>query len=151
MLSKVVFQIFIKFIMTLQACQVIAGFSKTQQDYFAHWALFQLSHPIGWYEDRILPQLATLRQQTAHPTQEDTFICSNKLLHHLIPYFLEVVVQDGLSFVEDFPSHPFSQPLAQEGMFKFVVLVVSVSSFVPSTYLTTAAPCYMILEQNSCL
>jgi hypothetical protein len=91
----------------LQTCQVMAGFSK-KQAYFVPRALLQLPHPIGWYKERLLPELTTWRQQAAHPTQGDKSQCAQKFLNQLIPYFLEVAVQDGIYFVRDFPNHPFT-------------------------------------------
>jgi hypothetical protein len=32
-------------------------------------------------------------------------------LNYLLPYFVEVLVQDGVYFVKDFPDHPMSQYL----------------------------------------
>jgi hypothetical protein len=64
--SKVIFLLFIKCLVAVQAYQVLAGFSNTQEDYFVPWALFQLPHPIGWYEERLLPALAAWRQKAAH-------------------------------------------------------------------------------------
>ena len=109
----------------LKACQVMAGFSKSQA-YFVPRALLTLPHPIGWYETRIVPELATWRDQAAHPIIGDSSMCATKFLHDLIPYFIEVVVQDGIYFVKDFPNHPFSQVLK-------VRTKVLESCYVPST------------------
>ena len=111
----------------------MAGFSK-KQAYFVPRALLPLPHAIGWYEERLRPELATWREEAAHPTLEDKSICADKFLNELIPYFLEVVVQDGIYFVKDFPNHPFSQLLKVRSN-----TVLSVSCFVPSTYLTTSS------------
>ena len=114
----------------------MAGFSKNQA-YFVPRALLQLPHPIGWYKERLLPELATWRQQAAHPTQGDKSLCAQKFLHELIPYFLEVAVQDGIYFVRDFPNHPFTQLLKVRSN-----LAVSVSLCPVITYLTTRSTCF---------
>jgi hypothetical protein len=88
----------------------MAGFSKNQA-YFVPRALLQLPHPIGWYEERLLPELTTWRQQAAYPTQGDKSLFAKKFLHELTPYFLDVAVQDGIHFVRDFPNHPFTHLL----------------------------------------
>jgi hypothetical protein len=85
----------------------MAGFAKSQA-YFIPRALLELPHPIAWYEERILPELANWREQARHPIQGDRSVCANKFLNHVIPYFIEVILQDGIYFVKDFPNHPFS-------------------------------------------
>jgi hypothetical protein len=122
----------------------MAGFSK-RQAYFVPRALLQLPHPIGWYEDKLLPELATWREQAAHPTQGDKSVCSQKFLQELIPYFLEVAVQDGIYFVRDFPNHPFSQLLkVRSNLLYYSSECVVFCHLCLSNY-----QIYMVLEQNS--
>jgi hypothetical protein len=122
----------------------MAGFSK-KQAYFVPQALLQLPHPIGWYKERLLPEMATRQQQAAHPTQGDKSQCAQKFLNELIPYFLEVALKLGFRMENILLG--FSKPSihsASQGKFKFSSECIVVCPIHLSHY-----QIYLVLEQNS--
>lgn len=96
----------------------MAGFAKNEP-YWLGRATLELQHSIGWYEARLLPGLATWRQQAASATGDKSLLC-DKILNHIIPYFITVMVQDGIYVVPEFPDHPTS-----------ILLIVSNMCYVP--------------------
>ena len=78
--------------------------------YFCPRTLLPLPHDIEWYENLLLPRLARWRQQSAGRGGDNT-ICANRFLNHIIPYFVEVIIQDGIFFTQDFPNHPLAHML----------------------------------------
>jgi hypothetical protein len=87
----------------------MAGFPG-KEPYWVGRAFLELEHGINWYERRILPQLETWRQQAASANGDKSLLC-NKVLNHIIPYLITVMVQDGIYFINDFKEHPTSQLL----------------------------------------
>jgi len=87
----------------------MAGFLKSQA-YFLPRGLLKLPHPISWYEKKLLPFLPEWRRQ-ARSRGGDKSVCADKFLNEIIPFFIEVVIQDGIYFVRDFPEHEFSKHL----------------------------------------
>lgn len=63
---------------------------------------------MAYYEQQLLPQLPGWRRDIAK-RYGDKSTCAKKFLTELIPFFIEVVVQDGIYFVRDFPEHAFSR------------------------------------------
>jgi hypothetical protein len=62
---------------------------------------------MAWYCKKLLPNLGFWQQQ-ANSRSGDKSVCCDKFLNHILPYFFEVLVQDGVYFVRDFPNHPMS-------------------------------------------
>jgi hypothetical protein len=56
---------------------------------------------------KLLLNLRSWRQQ-ANSHGGDKSVCCNKFLNHILPYFIQVLVQDGVYFIRDFPNHPMS-------------------------------------------
>jgi hypothetical protein len=68
--------------------------------------LVPLKKAVQWYHEALLPHWMVWKQQApAHHGGDKTTLCKT-FLHHIIPYFVEVLVQDGTWFVRDFPSQP---------------------------------------------
>lgn len=87
----------------------MAGFLKSSA-YFIPRTKLRLPHTIEWYEKKLLPQLPTWRREIKS-RHGDKSQCAKKFLNELIPFFIKVVIQDGIYFVRDFPNHPFSKLL----------------------------------------
>jgi hypothetical protein len=87
----------------------MAGFRK-KAPYLVPRALLDLPNKVEWYCEKLLPDLSTWRQQAGSRGGDKSILC-DKFLNYLLPYFVEVLVQDGIYFVKDFPNHPMSQYL----------------------------------------
>jgi hypothetical protein len=87
----------------------MAGFRK-ESPYFVARANLNLPKSVEWYCKKLLPALATWRQQAGSRRGDKSTLC-DKFLNYLLPYFVEVLVQDGVYFVKDFPDHPMTQYL----------------------------------------
>jgi hypothetical protein len=87
----------------------MAGFRR-DSPYFVARTLLELPNSIEWYCRQLLPDLATWRQQAAS-RGGDKSTCCHKFLHYILPYLVEVLVQDGVFFIRDFPDHPMSMYL----------------------------------------
>jgi hypothetical protein len=88
----------------------MAGHWKSDLTYFVPRTQLPLPHTIEWYCARLLPKLGEWRQQAASRTG-DKSTCCQKFLYHILPWFVEVLVQDGIYFTRDFPNHPMSRYL----------------------------------------
>ena len=93
----------------------MAGFTS-KEPYYIGRSMVELQHSISWYEGRLLPELATWRQQAASVNGDKSLLC-DKVLNHIIPYFITVLVQDGIYFAPQFPDHPTSILLIVSTMF----------------------------------
>jgi hypothetical protein len=87
----------------------MAGFRK-ENPYYVPRALLDLPNSVEWYCEKLLPDLATWRQQAGSLRGDKSILC-DKFLNYLLPYFVEVLVQDGVYFIRDFPDHPMAQYL----------------------------------------
>jgi hypothetical protein len=101
----------------------MAGFLK-EQGYFVPRALLKLPHPVEWYAKKLLPNLPMWRRQLKS-RHGDKSVCGKKFLNELIPFFVEVAVQDGIYFVRDFPDHDFSKLLCVSSCNCSLLLVYS--------------------------
>jgi hypothetical protein len=88
---------------------VMAGFRK-DSPYFVPRTLLDLPYSIDYYCQKLLPQLATWRQQAASRGGDHSTCCDN-FLNCILPYFVEVLLQDGVFFIHEFPDHPMSMYL----------------------------------------
>jgi hypothetical protein len=86
----------------------MAGHTKSEMFYFVPRTLLLLLHSISWYCELLLPHLEAWRQQ-ARSRRGDHSTCCDKFLNHILPYFVETLVQDGIYLIIDFPNHPMSQ------------------------------------------
>ena len=78
--------------------------------YFVLRTQIPLDHSIESYEQMLLPQFHTCRQQSRGRNGDKT-IAADKFLNHILPYLIEVLVQDGVYFIKDFPTHALSNLL----------------------------------------
>ena len=92
-----------------ETLKVMAGFEKNEP-YFVPRSLLQLPYPILWYVQKLLPNYTTWVQQQSE-RNGDKSSCGKKFIHDLIPYLIEVLVQDGVFFTRDFPNHEVSHYL----------------------------------------
>ena len=106
----------------------MAGFMKSTA-YFVPRTHVKLRHSIKFYEELLRPDLAKWRSQVKQ-RDGDKSLCAKKFLNELIPYFIEVVMQDSIYFIRDFPNHEFSR-----------LLVVSVVPVVCITVCATVLTC----------
>lgn len=85
----------------------MAGHRKGETTYFVPRTKIPLRYSIDWYCERLLPHLGTWQQQRNSPTGDKSSCCAN-FLNEILPYFVEVLVTDGVYFIQDFPGHPVS-------------------------------------------
>jgi hypothetical protein len=90
----------------------MSGHWKGEDLYYVARVMMPLWHSTTWYCKKLLPNLQTWRQQ-ANSRGGDKSVCCDSILNHVLPYFIEVLVQDGVYFVRDFPTHPMSALLAE--------------------------------------
>jgi hypothetical protein len=109
----------------------MAGFRKAVP-YLVPRALLDLPNSVEWYCEKLLPDLATWRLQAQSRGGDKSLLC-DKFLAHLLPYFVEVLVQDGIYFVKDFPEHPMAQYLKVSR--SYVCSNVSYFTIVSNTYI----------------
>jgi hypothetical protein len=88
----------------------MSGHRKGDKSYFVPRTQLPLAHSVEWYCVRLLPDLQSWRQQS-NSHGGDKSSCCTKFLNHILPYFIEVLVQDGIYFTRDFPAHPMSMLL----------------------------------------
>ena len=81
------------------------------QAYFVPRSLLELPRPMSWYCEKLLPRLPEWRAQAAEQGVGDKSTLCRKFLNEILPYFVEVLVQDGVYFILEFPLHPLSQLL----------------------------------------
>ena len=55
--------------------------------------------------DLIFPLHKVWKQQQSDPEHGDQNICPQNLLFETLPFLAEVVIQDGMYWVRDFPNH----------------------------------------------
>ena len=84
----------------------MAGFSKSEA-YFVPRALLSLPYHTETYCEMLLPKLAQWREQASAMGGDKSTLC-RKFLYDILPYFVEVLVQDGIYLVLEFPNHPVS-------------------------------------------
>lgn len=93
-----------------ETVKVMAGFSKDEA-YFVPETLLPLPYDIHMLEGFLLPNLENWRLQAAAPHIGDSSTCAQNFLYVTLPYFTEVLVQDGIFFIRDFPNHPMARYL----------------------------------------
>jgi hypothetical protein len=86
----------------------MAGFKKGEP-YRLERGLVVLQHSLDWYERKLFGnKIATFRAEAAARVGDKSTCCSN-FLNDIIPWFVEVLVQDGIYFIVDFPDHNVSR------------------------------------------
>jgi hypothetical protein len=92
----------------LKTCNAAAGHRKGEKSYFIPYMLLPLRKLVEWHCDILLPHLALWKSKAAGTEGDKSSLCK-KFLYDIIPYFVEVFVQDGAQFVHDFPNHLMSR------------------------------------------
>jgi hypothetical protein len=95
--------------MNRETAKVMASFEK-DEPYFHGSSNVQ--HPVGIpvLLDYLLPNYRMWCNQS-NSVMGDKSSCCRKLLNHVLPFLVEVLVQDGIYLVRDFPNHPMSNYL----------------------------------------
>jgi hypothetical protein len=95
--------------MNRETAKVMAAFEK-DEPYF-HGSS-SVSHPIGIRVllDYLLPNYRGWCRQS-NSVMGDKSSCCRKFLNQVLPFLVEVLVQDGIYLVRDFPNHPMSNHL----------------------------------------
>jgi hypothetical protein len=107
--------------MNRETAKVMAAFEK-DEPYFHGSSNLQHPVPVPTLINFLLPNYASWVRQ-ANSVVGDKSICCRKFLHEVIPYLVEVLVQDGIYLIREFPNHPMSQYLkvCQPTLFAFCV------------------------------
>ena len=87
----------------------MAGFQK-EEPYFVPEVHLELPHDLRYYEKILLPELEDWTSQ-AKGRGGDHSQAADNFLNHVIPFLLEVLIQDGIYFIMDHPDHPMSETL----------------------------------------
>jgi hypothetical protein len=91
-----------------EVCKVMAGFTK-EEPYFVPRTHLELPKTAEEYLSLLLPQLAGWRREAATTGKGDKSSCCQQFLNEVLPFFMEVLIQDSIYFVRDFPRHEVSQ------------------------------------------
>lgn len=86
----------------------MAGFKKGEP-YRLERGLLELPNSIAWYEKKLFGNRLTLFRAEAASAHGDKSTCASNFLNCIIPWFVEVLVQDGIYFIVDFPQHNVSR------------------------------------------
>jgi hypothetical protein len=90
-----------------QACKVMADFGK-DEPYVVDYARVVLPKDVAYYVNLLLPRYPVwIRQQNSRTGDKSTL--ASKFLYQVLPYLVEVLLQGGIYFTTEFPSHPMSQ------------------------------------------
>jgi hypothetical protein len=90
-----------------EVCKVMAGFSK-EEPYFVPRTHLVLPKTAKEYLTLLLPQLAGWRLEASRGNGDKSSCCL-QFLNEVLPFFMEVLIQDSIYFVRDFPAHEVSQ------------------------------------------
>ena len=86
---------------------VMAGFKKGEP-YYLERGLVLLPYGIPWYEEKLFGNKLQVFREQAMSRDGDKSTCCTNFLNYIIPWFVEVLVQDGIYFIIDFPGHGIS-------------------------------------------
>ena len=84
----------------------MAGFRCTDQYYVARSRL-PLPEEREYYIRKLLPFIEVWRTEAAS-NGGDKLECCRNFLYNLVPWFVEVLIQDGIYFIRDHPEHKLS-------------------------------------------
>ena len=82
----------------------MAGYDA-KEPYFLPRGMVDTPMPIHDCEEILLPKLNEWRAQLNHDSGDKTAAAQN-FLNKFIPFIIEVVLQDGIYWVQKFPKHP---------------------------------------------
>jgi hypothetical protein len=89
-----------------EACKVMAGFGR-EEGYFVEREFINLPWELGALINLLLPSYSRWVRQAASREGDKSVAC-RKFLNEIIPYMVEVLVQDSIYFIRDFPQHEMS-------------------------------------------
>ena len=78
--------------------------------YFVPQTLLPLERDVDWYVDKLFPNISTWRREANGRGGDKTILC-DRFLNHILPYFVEVLIQDGVFFIKEFPEHSLTRLL----------------------------------------
>jgi hypothetical protein len=88
----------------------MSGHEIGKKTYFVPRALLPLQHSVAWCCRKLLPNLGKWRRQRSG-RGGDKSECCKTFLDELLLCFVEVLVQDGIYLVNEFPDHAMSHLL----------------------------------------
>ena len=89
-----------------KTCTVMSEF-KDNEPYHLERGQVELPRPISWYEVQLFgDKISNWRAQAGSDDGDKSTCCSN-FLNEIIPWFVEVLVHDGIFFIDDFRDHGF--------------------------------------------
>jgi hypothetical protein len=92
--------------MNQETAKVMASFEK-DEPYFHGSSNLQHPVPVPTLIDFLLPNYRRWKRE-ANSLEGNKSSCCRKFLDEVIPYLVEVLVQDGIFLIRDFPNHPMS-------------------------------------------
>ena len=97
--------------------KIMAGF-KNGEPYHLERGQVALPYAIGWYEQRLFGAKITNWPHDAERDDGDKSTCCSNFLNGIIPWFVEVLIQDGVFFIIEFQDHPLSHWLKVRNQIK---------------------------------
>jgi hypothetical protein len=88
----------------------MSGHKIGEKTYFVPRTLLPLQHSAAWHCRKLLPNAEKWRRQRSG-RGGDKSECCKTFPDELSPQFVEVLVQDGIYLVNEFPDHPMSHLL----------------------------------------
>ena len=88
------------------------GHRQWEKEYWVPRTKIPLNKDVLWYVQALLPQYPFLLVQH-QGTGGDKSGTARKFLEKILPYLVQVLVQDGAFLVQDFPENPVSTVLTQ--------------------------------------
>lgn len=92
-----------------KTCKVMAGFD-IDDAYFVPRSMIELPNAVHWYVRKLLPNYDKWKSEAASVHGDKSTFCA-MFLNDLLPWLVEVIVQDGCYFIKDFPDHVISKLL----------------------------------------
>ena len=92
-----------------KTCKVMAGFD-IDDAYFVPRSMIELPHSVQWYVRKLLPRYDAWKAEATSSRGDKSTFCA-MFLDDLLPWLVEVLVQDGCYFVDDFPEHVIAKLL----------------------------------------
>jgi hypothetical protein len=98
-----------------ESLKVMSGFSR-EESRFIPVEHLPLQYGVDYYVRALLPKYPEWVRQM-ESVRGDKSSCCRKFLLRILPFFVEVLVQDGIYFTRDFPRHPISEYLKVSTMY----------------------------------
>jgi hypothetical protein len=92
-----------------EACKVMAGFSK-EEAHFIPEEYLKMPWDMHVLTRLLLPGYSRWLIEAASPLGDKSSCCRHFLID-ILPFLVQVLVQDGIFLIADFPNHPMSQYL----------------------------------------